>query len=152
MLFVCCAYAGFGISDWFKRRRLFFGALIDYLDALERGIAYAKMPLPQLTQSFREGKKGDFFALLDAYCKDIAGQRRTECKSLLLSAYERRAVADMLNSLGKYDTETQLAELGRYRTLFAPIRDKCAENYDKTGKLAAKLGVLAGIAAMLALA
>lgn len=151
-LFVCCAYIGLGVSDWYKKRRLFFDALIDYLDALERGIKYAKTPLPKLTRDFAADKKGDLFVMLREQFAENTADGKSKSKTLLLTSYEKKAVSDMLASLGKYDTDTQLAELGRYRALFEPIRAASAKKYDTTGKLAAKLGVLAGIAVMLTLA
>ena len=151
-LFVCCAYVGFGVSDIYKRRSVFFDALVEYLDSLERGISYAKTPLPKLTEDFAADRKGELFALLRKFACDIRSGQKTEFKSPVFSAYERRRVTEMLDSLGKYDTDTQLTELRRYRALFVPARDGAAKKYSTTGKLAAKLGILVGIAVMLALA
>lgn len=151
-LFVCCAYVGFGICDLYKRRSAFFDALIEYLDSLERGISYAKTPLPKLTEDFAADKKGELFMLLRKFAGDIRAGQKTEFKSPIFSAYEKRRVVEMLDSLGKYDTDTQLTELRRYRALFAPTREIAVKKYSTTGKLAAKLGVLVGIAVMLALA
>ena len=79
--------------------------------------------------------------------------RKEDCaaivRSRLLTGYEQNALAEMLYSLGKSDIDTQLSELNKYRALISPIAAEAGNNYKKYGSLAFKLGILAGLAALL---
>ena len=70
----------------------------------------------------------------------------------LLTGYEKNVVAEMLFSLGRSDLDTQLAELSKYRANLTPISESAKQNYKKYGALSFKLGILAGLAAMLLVA
>ena len=70
----------------------------------------------------------------------------------LLTGYEKNIVAEMLFSLGRSDLDTQLAELSKYRANLTPISESAKQNYKKYGALSFKLGILAGLAAMLLVA
>lgn len=126
--------------------------MTEYVDALASGISYAKTPLPKLTRAFADGKRGDASQLLAKFADNAASGEGAKCEQKFLSAFERKTIEEFLDSLGRYDSETQLAELARHRSIIVPIAKDCEEKYRKTGKLAAKLGILVGIAVMLALA
>lgn len=152
VLFFCCAYAGFGISDYYKRRYLLFHGLCGYVEALESGVSYVQLTVPEITESYGEGKKGDFARMLARFSASMKDGSEMSCKTLLLTAYEHNLLAKFFDSLGKYDYDSQLAELKRYGAIFGPLLESSRKQYESVGKLAAKMGVLTGIAVMLALA
>ena len=157
-LFVCFGYAGYAIGAHYKKRYCFFVALNEYVSALENGISYLQTTLGELTSSFLEGKKGAFADVLGKYSEALAkgAVKKEDCreavKTRLLTGYEQGILAEMLYSLGKSDVDTQLAGLAKYKAVFAPITDAACQNQKKYGTLAFKLGILAGLAALLIMA
>lgn len=154
-LFVCCGYAGYGISAHYRKRYNLLVGINGYIDALENGISFLQNTSEELTKGYIGEKKDDCSAILNRYL-NLLGKgtfSKDDCfaavKTHLLSGYERQILADMLFSLGKSDLDTQLSELKKYRALFAPVTESAKQNHKKYGTLAFKLGILAGLAALL---
>ena len=154
-LFVCCGYAGYGISAHYRKRYNLLVKINGYIDALENGISYLQNTSEELTKGYTGESKDDCAIILRRYLSllDKGTFSKGDCfdatKTHLLSGYERQILADMLFSLGKSDLDTQLSELKNYRALFAPVTESAKQNYKKYGTLAFKLGILTGLAALL---
>lgn len=154
-LFVCCGYVGYGVSTHYRKRSNLFISVIGYIDSLENGMSYLQSALGDLTQIYIADKKDDAAKILQKYlCLLEKGAfSKDECKNAvrtrLMTGYEQNVLAEMLFSLGKTDLDSQIAELKKYRALFAPISENAKQNYKKYGALAFKLGILAGLAALL---
>lgn len=155
ILFVCFAYIGYGIERAYKKRYNFLNSFADYFASLENGISYLKSDLAELTHSYVAGAKGDCVVALQGFCAllDRGSYTKDDCESLiktrLVTAYERHTIAEALFSLGKCDYDTQLAQLAKYRTMLSPMVQTAQTNCKKSGALAFKLGILAGLAALL---
>ena len=154
-LFVCCGYVGYGVSAHYRRRYNLLVGVIGYIDALINGISYLQSTLEELTSGYAGEKKDDLGKMLAKYILLLknGSYRKEDCaaivRSRLLTGYEQNALAEMLYSLGKSDIDTQLSELNKYRALISPIAAEAGNNYKKYGSLAFKLGILAGLAALL---
>lgn len=154
-LFVCCGYAGYAVSAHYRKRYNLLVGVNGYIDALQNGISYLQSTLGELTSSYINDKKDDFSLILGRY-SDLLSKgavSKQDCKMIaktrLLTGYEQGIIAEMLSSLGKSDIDTQLAELAKYKSLLAPITESARLNQKKYGTLAFKLGILAGLTALL---
>lgn len=154
-LFICCGYVGYGVSNHYRRRSNLFVGILGYIDALENGMSYLQTTLGDLTSGYIADRKDDTGKILQRYLKllEKGSFSKNQClevvKCGLMTGYERNIFAEMLFSLGKTDLDSQLAELKKYRALIAPISENAKQNYKKYGSLAFKLGILAGLAALL---
>lgn len=155
VLFVFSGYIGYAVGSHYRRRCNLFVGIIAYIDSLEKGMSFLQSTLGELTENFISEKKDDLSSMLDKYLSLLKNGALTkeDCKRILktrlMNGYEQGIFAEMLFSLGKSDLDTQLADLARYKTLFASIADSAKQNYKKYGALSFKLGILAGLAAML---
>lgn len=155
VLFVCSGYIGYAVGSHYRRRSNLFVGITAYIDSLEKGMSFLQSTLGELTENFISDKKDDLSVMLGKYLFLLkkGAVTKEDCKSILktrlMNGYERGVFAEMLFSLGKSDLDTQLADLARYKALFAPITESAKQNYKKYGALSFKLGILAGLAAML---
>lgn len=155
VLFVGCGYIGFCVNGYYRKRADIFKDVLGYTDSLEKGISYLQSTLGELTDGYASDKKGEFGEMLRKYSSLLRGGAfsKIQCseavRSRFLNAYERNALCEMFFSLGKSDLDTQLAELAKYRALFSPIAENASQKYKKYGALSLKLGILAGLAALL---
>ena len=155
ILFVCSGYVGYAVGAHYRKRSNLFVGITAYVDSLEKGMSFLQSTLGELTENFVSDKKDDLARILNAYLSLLksGSVSKEDCKNAtktrLLNGYEQGLLAEMLFSLGKSDLDTQLAELARYKALFAPITETARQNYKKYGALSFKLGILAGLAAML---
>lgn len=158
LFFVCCGYVGYGVNAYYRRRSSLLSELIGYIDALEKGISFLQTPLLNITSSYVADKKSDAAKMLSGYVGLLEKGEfsKQDClkavNTKLLTGYEKNLVAEMLYSLGRSDLDTQLSELSKYRANLSPIAESAKENYKKYGALSFKLGILAGLAAMLLVA
>lgn len=158
LLFVCCGYVGYGVNAYYRRRSSLLSEMIGYIDALEKGISFLQSPLREITCSYVADKKSDAAKMLSGYVGllEKGGFSKQDClkavNTKLLTGYEKNLVAEMLYSLGRSDLDTQLSELSKYRANLSPIAESAKDNFKKYGALSFKLGILAGLAAMLLVA
>lgn len=155
VLFVCSGYIGYAVGSHYRKRSNLFAGITAYIDSLEKGMSFLQSTLGELTENFVSEKKDDLSTILCRYLsllKNGAVSKedcRNAVKTRLMNGYEQGLLAEMLFSLGKSDLDTQLADLARYKALFAPIAESAKQNHKKYGALSFKLGILAGLAAML---
>lgn len=155
VLFVCSGYVGYSVNAHYRKRSTAFIVLLGYIDSLEKGMSYLQTSLGELTCSYATDKKDDMSEILKKYAALLSkgAFSKEECKAIvktrLLTAFEQNLLSEMLFSLGKTDLDSQLAELSKYRAAFAPISVNAEQNYKKYGTLSFKLGILAGLAALL---
>lgn len=154
-LFVCCGYAGYAVNAHYRKRSNLLDGIVGYIDALDKGISYLQSTLCELTKAYSSDKKGDCAAIFSAYVRllEQGSFSKEDCMKTvatrLLTGYEKSVVADMLFSLGKSDYDTQLSDLAKFRAVLDPIAQTSKQNYKKYGGLSFKLGILAGLAALL---
>lgn len=158
LLFVCCGYVGYGINAYYRRRSSLLTEILGYIDALEKGISFLQSPPLEITLSYVADRKSDAVKILSEYVELLKKGEfsKQDClkavNTKLLTGYEKNVFAEMLFSLGRSDLDTQLAELSKYRANLTPISESAKQNYKKYGALSFKLGILAGLAAMLLVA
>lgn len=149
---------GYGINAYYRRRSSLLTEILGYIDALEKGISFLQSPPLEITSSYVADRKSDAVKILSEYVKllEKGAFSKQDCmlavNTKLLTGYEKNVVAEMLFSLGRSDLDTQLAELSKYRANLTPISESAKQNYKKYGALSFKLGILAGLAAMLLVA
>jgi stage III sporulation protein AB len=156
ILFLCFAYIGLQIKRHFKLRLDLFADLIAFCDLLADEVSFLKTPLPKILQSFCEERRGCLTEALKNYGKFIAEGREQTPEELAktlnftrLKPVERDAVLAFFAGLGKTDAKTQLMSLKNYRSKFETHHKEAEKKYKTTGLLAYKLGILAGIAALI---
>lgn len=155
VLFICCAYVGTGIKLYYGKRSELYGQCIAYIDYMKENIGFLKTPLVSATRSFCEGKKGEFIKILQQYCNLLErGQlNKVNCAKLVNTPYidrERQILlSEFIFGLGKVDCETQIDNLSKARAALAVPKDYYDKKYKTSGTLAYKLGIVAGIAAMI---
>lgn len=149
---------GYGINAYYRRRSSLLTEILGYIDALEKGISFLQSPPLEITSSYVADRKSDSSKILSEYVELLKKGEfsKQDClkavNTKLLTGYEKNVVAEMLFSLGRSDLDTQLAELLKYRANLTPISESAKQNYKKYGALSFKLGILAGLAAMLLVA
>lgn len=149
---------GYGINAYYRRRSSLLTEILGYIDALEKGISFLQSPPLEITSSYVADRKSDAVKILSEYVELLKKGEfsKQDClkavNTKLLTGYEKNVVAEMLFSLGRSDLDTQLAELLKYRANLTPISESAKQNYKKYGALSFKLGILAGLAAMLLVA
>lgn len=149
---------GYGINAYYRRRSSLLTEILGYIDALEKGISFLQSPPLEITSSYVADRKSDSVKILSEYVKllEKGAFSKQDClkavNTKLLTGYEKNVFAEMLFSLGRSDLDTQLAELSKYRANLTPISESAKQNYKKYGALSFKLGILAGLAAMLLVA
>ena len=149
---------GYGINAYYRRRSSLLTEILGYIDALEKGISFLQSPPLEITSSYVADRKSDAVKILSEYVKllEKGAFSMQDCmqavNTKLLTGYEKNVFAEMLFSLGRSDLDTQLAELSKYRAYLTPISESAKQNYKKYGALSFKLGILAGLAAMLLVA
>lgn len=149
---------GYGINAYYRRRSSLLTEILGYIDALEKGISFLQSPPLEITSSYVADRKSDAVKILSEYVELLKKGEfsKQDClkavNTKLLTGYEKNVFAEMLFSLGRSDLDTQLAELSKYRANLTPISESAKQNYKKYGALSFKLGILAGLAAMLLVA
>lgn len=149
---------GYGINAYYRRRSSLLTEILGYIDALEKGISFLQSPPLEITSSYVADRKSDSSKILSEYVELLKKGEfsKQDClkavNTKLLTGYEKNVFAEMLFSLGRSDLDTQLAELSKYRANLTPISESAKQNYKKYGALSFKLGILAGLAAMLLVA
>lgn len=149
---------GYGINAYYRRRSSLLTEILGYIDALEKGISFLQSPPLAITSSYVADRKSDSSKILSEYVELLKKGEfsKQDClkavNTKLLTGYEKNVFAEMLFSLGRSDLDTQLTELSKYRANLTPISESAKQNYKKYGALSFKLGILAGLAAMLLVA
>lgn len=156
ILCMCIAYIGLAIRRYYVSRKNFYEELLGFIDALVNNITFLKSPLPKVISSYTSLKKTDFCRLLNDFGSIISnGEFAGSGKKLkvnIIAAKEMGDINTFFGELGKYDSATQLNNLGSWRSKFDTAYKVSVKKADTYGALAFKLGVLLGILAMILVA
>lgn len=155
---MCFSYIGLGIRKYYTVRSSFYTDCVRFIETLQEEISYLKSPLTLIIDMFCEERKGEFVKTLTAYKEVVAsGSVNTERVSKCLPAHyltsaEKEVLTTFLTSLGKLDAPTQLQSLANYKQRISLKQETCEKLRTTYGTLAFRLGVLAGILAMILIA
>lgn len=153
---MCIAYIGLAIRRYYISRKLFYEELLEFIDTLVNNITYLKSPLPKVINDYVGQKKSDFCKVMREFVVIIShgefvGSGRI-LKVGVIGGKETNDVNAFLAELGKYDSSTQLNNLGSWRARFDTAYKTAVTKANTYGALAFKLGVLLGILAMIIVA
>lgn len=153
---MCIAYIGLAIRRYYISRKIFYEELLGFIDAFVNNITYLKSPLPKVINDYAGEKKSDFCKVIREFGAIIShgefiGSGKT-VKIGVIGSKETNDINAFLAELGKYDSSTQLNNLGSWRSRFDIAYKTAVTKANTYGALAFKLGVLLGILAMIIVA
>lgn len=162
-LCLCSAYIGFAIKKSYDNKKRFFVEWLDFASFLVQNISFLKKPVCDIISDFcagREKKKNtQFVQLILAYKKliDTSAPSKESIVAVVkkhcqLSESQQKNANDFFLTLGTIDKESQLNNL---KLLIDYINKNiviCEKNCTTVGALAAKLGIVIGVAVMIVIA
>ena len=138
LLFFSSALIGLWVKKRYTGRAAFYEEYYRYLVYASEKIAYERMPIKEIKESFYQGKKTDFYLYLSG-----------EAVAPPLSEGDLSEIGKYLSEIGTTDADTQIASLnGKCAELKRFTEEQCVK-FRKDGKLYFKLSVLFGIVAFI---
>lgn len=143
--FGLCVVVALLLTRRYRQRKEFFYSLNLFNERLVNEVSYLRAPLSKFIGRYAFG--GDFQKMLNEKTKGDFAQENYDYP--YLSADERKFLGDYFRLIGKSDASSQRAYLCAVRVEIAERRHTAEEEYRKYLSLYCKLGVLAGLIAVI---
>ncbi len=155
-LFIACVTVGYVFSIKYKRRVQFYSALILFAQKLDVEINFSRERLKKLIEGMDEKTKKSLFGLDKNFLSYLEGTEELSEEKLfkncpLLKSEEKEMVFLFFKSLGRSDVLGQTKEIQNFLKRFDDSLSKCAAENKKYGSLCFKLGIIAGLFAIVIL-
>ncbi|MBR2903094.1 MAG: hypothetical protein IKC37_00440 [Clostridia bacterium] len=139
----------------YRRRKNFFCQFSQFNERFLAEVSYTKRPLPKFLTAY--AYKGEFESLLRTFYQSLteesAGGRRTFFlegnEFSFLTKEQINFVRDYFQALGRGDSNAQKGYFGSVKSQLAALKEKSEIDAKKYGDLYLKLGLLAGLAALI---
>ena len=138
-----CTLLGYLAAAKYRARRAYFDQLYALNERFLSELAYSRRPVSELLQE--SGFRGEFAETVTAFC----ARKGAAIPERLLSERERAVVSDYFSMLGRGDAQSQTGYFTAKRQDLAAFRADSAAEAKKRGELYLRLGVLAGLAAVI---
>ncbi len=150
-----CGFLGYFLSKKYRKRKEFFLQFSQFNERFLTEISYSKRPITKFLTAYPY--KGEFDVLLEAFYQslylDRAGGRQVflfgKQELPFLSADELTFTQDYFNNLGKGDSDAQKKYFSAAQLQLCAWKEKGVQDGKKYGDLYIKLGLLAGLAALI---
>ncbi len=154
LLALICCYIGVLIKRRYLSRAAFFKDALLFSRQLKGELSFKKTPIPDIVDSFCEGKSGEICAALNECVKRLkSGQKdMTGIKISVLKGEEQKEFLAYLAELGGSELSGQLALAGRLEAYALAKAEKCEDESKRLGGMYFRLCVLLGLAIILILA
>lgn len=154
VMFVACVGVGYVLSLKYKKRVDFFSSLIYLAQKLDVEINFSRERLKKLIEGFDEKLRKNLNGVDKAFISYLEGggeltAEKLFAKNTLIKSEEKEAITMFFKSLGRSDVENQSKEIKNSISRFEKFLNDASLDNKKYGKLGTKLGIIAGIAAIL---
>lgn len=141
----CCGSLGVKKSADLRRRHRELRLLEQMLFDIGTALQYNCSSTAEIVRMLRSGGRMKFFSQLEL--ADLRGslERSEEFRSLAINSAERQIIADVFDSLGSSDLETQLAMIEYNKRRIAAALEECERECRDKCRLYNSLGFLGGI-------
>lgn len=129
--------------------------MLGFVDYAITEVGGYKTPFIRIIEEYISDKHGDFVELLRAYKR---GEKLQVKKTSMNKKFdfgtekEYNLAVDMLDNIGKYDSNTEIVKLKKYRGIIESKESIAREKYNKEGTMAFNLSILLGIVIMIIIA
>lgn len=142
-----CGYVGYGLSSYYKNRRIFFEEFISLIENVNLDINFSREKIAQILKSQKINSRAlkktinNFIAVLET--------RELECGKLfegvkLLKDDEKFLIFSFFRSLGKFDVELQSLQLSQFKEKFLNSLQVCSSEEKKYSPILLKLAIMVG--------
>lgn len=155
-----CGALGWSAARELKLRVEQLRAMMAALEEMERELSCRLTPMPELLAGLGErtpGAAGQFFARCAAGMEGLDGpfsrlwDEALAESGLSLAEEDRRVLAELGGTLGRYDAASQCSAIGQVRGRLAENLVCAAERRDRLGRVYGVLGLSAGAALVILL-
>ncbi len=156
VLFFIALSIGAIMSGKYRRRANFFKALVLICQKLNVEISFSRERLKTLLTSFDDKTKAQLCGLTENYLSFIEKESPLDKQSLFkgitfLKEEEKDLIFLFFRSLGRSDVDSQSKELKNFETRFDDMVSSAVKDNKKYGAMSMKLGIVAGLAAIILL-
>ena len=147
-LIVICFLLGRAFSIQYRDRKRIMESCLSFIDYVTSEIKYKSLSIKKICKNFNINNK-QFLKLVDCYYDSLRVSTSFEIVSKefnILSNEDKTLIENLFNSIGKYDVDTQVKELGKFREECEKQRELATLDYNKYSSLYSKLGLIIGIA------
>ena len=150
-VFSCCLAVGIHISRYYKRRKVFYTDLCDFIDSTKLSISYSQSKLGEIVGKVKNSYNLDFKLFLSSFQKYLSGKITLDEFKMseelnFLSVSERFEVIDLFSVLGNMAKEEEMERLEKSSKKYEQIKEKVILDNKKFSGLYLKLFIVLGIA------
>ncbi len=142
LLVAASAGGGYLAAEKYRLRAAYFAAWSDFNARYLNELAYTRTPLGELIKAHAEG--GEFAKTLAAF-----SERKALPRTAYLTPEEEEKRGEYFSMLGRSDASSQLAFFRAREPQLEQAREESAKDAKAKSELAAKLGLLAGLAVLI---
>ena len=156
ILFIVALSLGAIFSTKYRKRANFFKALVHVCQKLKVEIAFSRERLKNLLNAIDDKTKAQLCGLTENYLSFIDQESPLDKDALFknisfLKDDEKDLILLFFKSLGRSDVESQSKEIKNFESRFSDIVSQTTAENKKYGSLSMKLGIVAGLAAVILL-
>lgn len=150
ILISVCLLVGGKFYFKYKKRFLFFEALVYLCQKFDVEIAFSRQRVQSIVSSLDEKLKNNLCGLDENFLNCISSENLIEKEKLFsninfLTDDEQNTIFLFFKSLGRSDMENQLKEIKNFENKFSAFQTQSNNDYKKYGKLSLKLSVIASL-------
>lgn len=149
VVFICFVLIGFGVGNFYKKRRDFYVDLCNFCDYSSSQVSFFLKKTSDIVATFKKNCGEDFCKYLTSFEEllncDLDESAFNDVEISFLSREEMAEVGGLFLSFGQMDREEELEKLATCKKKFATKKAVCLENYQKYRSLYVKLFFLLGL-------
>lgn len=142
-------YVGFGIANYYKKRKDFFSGLVLLCDKIRAEIDFSGKNLLAIFQGLK--LEGCPNKLCSNFC-DYLKNKNIEFSSkqlfrgiVILKEDEKNIIFDFFSRLGRHDCDNELKLIDDFKNIIFPLSQTCQQDNNKYGKMSIKISFLLGL-------
>ena len=149
VLIALCALVGWGISDYYRRRRKFFEDLFRFNQNFRTCVQFSGDPLAKFVAESEQEARPDFRKVLERFSARLKSGDRSEFhfEDTPLTPEERAKLSRYFEELGSCDARTEREKCEAYRNEFQQTLDSVRAEEQRNSALSVKLGIYFGVLA-----
>lgn len=143
-----CTFLGYKFSERYRLRKKFYSGFYAFNKKMIDEISFARNSLPKIIDDFHSEET--FHNILQEYKLSLQNGDKLNCEKVwFLSEEEKKETEEFFSLLGKSDAFTQMNFLKTYEGKLKDLSAATAAEEKKFVSMYVKLGVLAGILALI---
>lgn len=141
-------YIGYGISKYYRKRKVFFEDLIFMSERLSVDISFSKDNLYTILSNSIDSYSKDFKKCIEGYLQFLKDNKEDLTDNLLfknltlLKKEEKESILFFFKSLGRLDASNQVSEINNFKNKFIYFSEEAINENKKFGTLSFKLSIL----------